>query len=400
MGALSYRVWYFASLQLRRGSARTTTINGRRQQVQILFARQQQASSWFNPELLAIPLDDDPAAGWTTTPTWPSTASRSRACFTSRSTCSTSTGERLLSYAGRFNSVPHDSYSALTTADMKFPDDHARRPASRSTLTYGQYRALLETNRQPGGSRDRVPRVSSDRTPTTRTPTRRCTTACCSATGFTRGRAATRRRSMPRCTATTFPPSVVENLIARHQGRRGAAAPVSSAAPARAWRRTLPAVRRLRARSSSTMRAIPTTRWGTGSSIRCAARAASISSTCGDGVRRPLDRRVRERRQAQRRLLGARVRRAPVHAAQLQRDARRGLHAGARDGPLDAHAAGASGAAVRVRGLHDLRRRGAVDAERGAVPRPHAGAGRHGRESAPSCCSTPSTASRARSTRR
>ena len=30
-------------------------------------------------------------------------------------------GERLLSYAGRFNSVPTDSYSALTTADKKFP---------------------------------------------------------------------------------------------------------------------------------------------------------------------------------------------------------------------------------------------------------------------------------------
>ena len=32
-------------------------LNGRRQQVQILFAKQHQASSWFNPELLAIPLE-------------------------------------------------------------------------------------------------------------------------------------------------------------------------------------------------------------------------------------------------------------------------------------------------------------------------------------------------------
>ena len=55
LGALSYRVWYFAALQYDE-DLRDNAINGRRQQVQILFARQQQASAWFNPELLEIPL--------------------------------------------------------------------------------------------------------------------------------------------------------------------------------------------------------------------------------------------------------------------------------------------------------------------------------------------------------
>ena len=118
------------------------------------------------------------------------------------------------------------------------------------------------------------------------------------------------------------------------------------------------------------------------------------------GVPQPLDRRLRERRQAQRRLLRAGVRVASVHAAELQRDARRRVHAGARDGALDAHAAVAPGAAVRVRGLHHLRRRGAVHAERSAVPRPDARARAQPQPSVWSCCSTPSTASRARSTRR
>src|SRR6185503_12601073 len=54
MGALSYKVWYFAALHYDQDQ-RDNTINARRQQVQILFARQQQAGSWFNPELLAIP---------------------------------------------------------------------------------------------------------------------------------------------------------------------------------------------------------------------------------------------------------------------------------------------------------------------------------------------------------
>src|SRR5687768_4214214 len=56
-------------------------------------------------------------------------------------------GERLLSYSGRFNSVPYDSYAALTTADMKFPSI-SLSTGERVTLTYGQYRALLETNRR------------------------------------------------------------------------------------------------------------------------------------------------------------------------------------------------------------------------------------------------------------
>ncbi len=61
MGALSYRVWYFASLHYDQDQ-RNNEINAKRQHVQILFARQQQASSWFNPELLAIPLET--IRGW------------------------------------------------------------------------------------------------------------------------------------------------------------------------------------------------------------------------------------------------------------------------------------------------------------------------------------------------
>src|SRR5918994_7752102 len=56
MGALSYRVWYYAALRYDEDQ-RNNDINARRQQVQILFAREHQSSSWFNPELLAIPLD-------------------------------------------------------------------------------------------------------------------------------------------------------------------------------------------------------------------------------------------------------------------------------------------------------------------------------------------------------
>jgi oligoendopeptidase F len=55
IGQLTYKVWYFAGLKYDEDQ-RDNQINARRQQVQILFAKASQASAWFNPELLAIPL--------------------------------------------------------------------------------------------------------------------------------------------------------------------------------------------------------------------------------------------------------------------------------------------------------------------------------------------------------
>jgi oligoendopeptidase F len=144
MGALSYRVWYYASLHYDEDQ-RNNDINARRQQVQILFARQQQASSWFNPEVLAIPIE--------TIRRWMDANQQLalyrfaiESLFHEQEHVLDEQGERLMSYAGRFNSIPYDSYSALTTADVKFPSITLTN-GSKVTLTYGQYRALLETNR-------------------------------------------------------------------------------------------------------------------------------------------------------------------------------------------------------------------------------------------------------------
>jgi oligoendopeptidase F len=55
-------------------------------------------------------------------------------------------GEHLLSLASRFSSAPNDSYAALSTADIKHPIITLSTGAE-TTLTYGQYRAILATNR-------------------------------------------------------------------------------------------------------------------------------------------------------------------------------------------------------------------------------------------------------------
>ena len=116
-------------------------------------------------------------------------------------------GERLMSLASRLSSAPNEAYSALSTADVKFP-----------TITLSTGEEVVDLVRSvPRHSRDPAraggPRHARSRrctTPTSRrsTPTPRSTTASASATGSRRAPAATRARSRRRCTATTSrPPS-------------------------------------------------------------------------------------------------------------------------------------------------------------------------------------------------
>jgi oligoendopeptidase F len=144
MGALSYRVWYFASLRYDEDQ-RDNQVNARRQQVQILFARQHQASSWFNPEVLQIPLET--VQGWLDSHTGLAVYRFAiESLFHEQEHVLDAAGERLMAFAGRFGSVPADSYGALTTADVRFPVI-TMSSGQQVTLTYGQYRALLETCR-------------------------------------------------------------------------------------------------------------------------------------------------------------------------------------------------------------------------------------------------------------
>jgi oligoendopeptidase F len=145
IGQLEYKVWYFASLRYDEDQ-RDNQINARRQQVQILFAKAAQASAWFDPELLGIPLTT--VQGWMA-------ASADLAVYRfaiedlyrQQEHVLDDQGERLLSLASRFASAPNDAYAALSTADMKHPTIRLTT-GDDVTLTYGQYRAILATNRR------------------------------------------------------------------------------------------------------------------------------------------------------------------------------------------------------------------------------------------------------------
>jgi oligoendopeptidase F len=144
IGQLTYKVWYFAGLKYDEDQ-RDNTINARRQQVQILFAKASQASAWFNPELLQIPLP--------TVQEWldanPELAVYRFAIedlYRQQEHVLDDKGEHLLSLSSRFSTSPHDAYAALSTADIKHPAIKLSA-GPEVTLTYGQYRAILATNR-------------------------------------------------------------------------------------------------------------------------------------------------------------------------------------------------------------------------------------------------------------
>jgi oligoendopeptidase F len=144
IGQLTYKVWYFASLKYDEDQ-RDNQANARRQQVQILFAKASQASAWFNPELLAIPL--------TTVQAWMNGSAALNVyrfaiedLYRQQEHVLDEKGEHLLSLSSRFSSSPNDAYAALSTADIKHP--LVRLSTGKDvTLSYGQYRAILATNR-------------------------------------------------------------------------------------------------------------------------------------------------------------------------------------------------------------------------------------------------------------
>ena len=144
MGQLAYRVWYFVSLA-HDEDQRDNKANARRQQVQLLFAQWRQETAWFNPELLAVPLDTI-RAWMDASPALAVYRFMIENLFRQQAHVLDERGEHLLSLASQFSRVPDDAYEALSTADMRFPTITLSSGVDVQ-VTYPRYRALLATNR-------------------------------------------------------------------------------------------------------------------------------------------------------------------------------------------------------------------------------------------------------------
>ena len=144
LGQLAYRVWYFPALR-HDEDQRDNDVSARRQQVQILMANWQQATSWFNPELLAIPIET--TRGWMTAE--PALALYSFAIenlYRQHEHVLDERGEQLMALAGRFEGTAAEAYSSLSTADAKFPQI-TLSDGRAVTVSYGEYRSILATSR-------------------------------------------------------------------------------------------------------------------------------------------------------------------------------------------------------------------------------------------------------------
>jgi oligoendopeptidase F len=150
LGQLAYGVYYYPALKYDEDQ-RDNTINARRQQVQALLARWQQATAWFSPELLAIPL--------ATVRAWMEANAdlalyrfAIEELYRQQEHVLDEQGERLMSLSARLSAASNEAYQALSTADAKFPD--VTLSTGRSvTMSYGQYRATLATNRSQADRR-------------------------------------------------------------------------------------------------------------------------------------------------------------------------------------------------------------------------------------------------------
>ena len=150
IGQVEYKVWYFASLKYDEDQ-RNNEVNAKRQQVQILFAKAAEASAWFDPELLAIPLAK--VKEWmAASPELALYRFAIEDLYRQQEHVLDDKGERLLSLSSRFSATPPDGYAALSTADARHPK-LTLSDGTEVTVTYGQYRAILATNRN---QRDRA----------------------------------------------------------------------------------------------------------------------------------------------------------------------------------------------------------------------------------------------------
>ncbi len=150
LGQLAYKVYFFSALR-HDEDQRDNAVNGKRQQVEAVLARWQQATSWFSPELLTIPIET--IRGWMDAePDLLTYRFAVEEVFRQQEHVLDEKGERLMSLASRLSGSPHEAYQALSTADAKFPEV-TLSTGETVTASYGQYRAVLARNRNQADRR-------------------------------------------------------------------------------------------------------------------------------------------------------------------------------------------------------------------------------------------------------
>lgn len=143
IGMLQYKVFRFPQLQ-RDVDTRNQEIAGKFQRVGAIFAKFGTTTAWFTPELLTIPQ--------ATMETWIGETPTLRPYrfgilenYRQQAHVLDEKGERLMSFAARFNQTPAATFQELSTSDIKFPKV-TLADGKEITLSPGTYQSVLQTN--------------------------------------------------------------------------------------------------------------------------------------------------------------------------------------------------------------------------------------------------------------
>ena len=218
-----------------------------------------------------------------------------------------------MSLSSRLSGAPGEAYLALSTADAKFPEV-TLSTGETVTMSYGQYRAVLATNRNQADRRAGVSRALRHVRSKSLNTYATLYHGICQRDWFharARGYQTTLDAALH---GNNIPRSVVDNLIAT---TRAGVEPLRRYHRLRRRALKLDAVLPVRLLDSDRRVGSPLQLRRRARADRRRRRAARRGIPGAHVARLPraLDRRLRERRQAQRRVLRARLRRAPVHAA-------------------------------------------------------------------------------------
>jgi oligoendopeptidase F len=143
VGKLQQKVYGYTALQ-RDIDTRNQEISGKFQRVTALFAKLGTATSWFTPELLTIP--QATMEKWIArTPALKPYKFTIVDNYRQQKHVLDEKGEKLLSFAARFNGTPTSTFQELSTSDIKFPKV-SLADGKEITLSPGVYQSVLATN--------------------------------------------------------------------------------------------------------------------------------------------------------------------------------------------------------------------------------------------------------------
>ena len=139
---LSDKVYSYPQLT-RDQDTRNQEMNAKLQQVQILLAKFNTATSWINPEMLEIPWDT--MKKWLEDPAFKPYRFGIEDLYRQQAHVLDESKETLLSYFTRFSQSPRDIYINLSTADVDFPTITLSN-GDKVQVTNGNYSRVLATN--------------------------------------------------------------------------------------------------------------------------------------------------------------------------------------------------------------------------------------------------------------